>query len=310
MFRALGPSRLKSLKSQFFHNKTLLFLLSAAASLNLSVICNRLKYFPEVDLKTMGKRGPKKLTNTQGGGGPNLKSVLRHEHLKNLALWSSTGDTPIPSLASLLGRRLAADTESTGITTDPDLVSCQRCETILKPGFNCNVRIEKVSANVKKKRNRCKKSNNICFPQNNVVYHCNFCSHRNLKRGTAKGQMKELYPFNPKTARSSRPKIKKEMTMPQEIQSNMLSSPERSVKDQVEENSVGDTPKPMMLTLERDRRIRKPKSKKPIEPQSVPEKTVGGSNKRKRKSPWTSMKEIAETNKSSKAGNFKIPFLL
>ena len=98
--------------------------------------------------------------------------------------------------------------------------------------------------------------------------------------------------------------------MPQEIQSNMLSSPERSVKDQVEENSVGDTPKPMMLTLERDRRIRKPKSKKPIEPQSVPEKTVGGSNKRKRKSPWTSMKEIAETNKSSKAGNFKIPFLL
>jgi hypothetical protein len=122
--------------------------------------------------------------------------------------------------------------------------------------------------------------------------------------------MKELYPFKPKTARSSRPKIKKEMTMPQEIQSNMLSSPERSVKDQVEEKSVGDTPKPMMLTLERDRRIRKPKSKKPSEPQSVPEKTVGGSNKRKRKSPWTSMKEIAETNKSSKAGNFKIPFLL
>lgn len=183
-----------------------------------------------------------------------------------------------------------------------------RCETILKPGFNCNVRIEKVSAN-KKKRNRCKKSN-ICLPQNNVVYHCNFCSHRNLKRGTAKGQMKEIYPFKPKTARSLRPKIKKEMTVPQEIQSSRLSSPETSVKDQVEENSVGDTPKPMMLTLERDRRIRKPKSKKPIEPESsVPEKTVGGSNKRKRKS-WTSMKEIAETNKSSKPGNLKIPFLL
>ncbi|CAL9223968.1 unnamed protein product [Arabidopsis halleri] len=255
----------------------------------------------------MGKRGAKKLTNTQGG--PNLKSVLRHEHLKNLALWSSTGDTPIPSLASLLGRRLASDTETTGIATDPDLVSCQRCETILKPGFNCNVRIEKVSAN-KKKRNRCKKSN-ICLPQNNVVYNCNFCSHRNLKRGTAKGQMKEIYPFKPKTPRSLRPKIKKEMTVPQEIQSSMLSSPERSVKDQLEESSVvKNTPKPMMLTLERDRRIRKPKSKKPIDSgNSVPEKTVGGSNKRKRNS-WTSMKEIAETNKSSKAGNLKIPFLL
>ncbi|XP_019087265.1 PREDICTED: uncharacterized protein LOC104720941 [Camelina sativa] len=129
----------------------------------------------------MGKRGAKKLTNTQGGG-PNLKSVLRHDHLKNLALWSSAGDTPIPSLASLFGRRLAADIDSTGIATDPDLVSCQRCEIILKPGFNCNVRIEKVS------------------------------SKQNQRR-TAKGQMKEIYPFKPK---APRPKINQEMTvMPQ-----------------------------------------------------------------------------------------------
>ncbi|XP_010436074.1 PREDICTED: uncharacterized protein LOC104719795 [Camelina sativa] len=247
----------------------------------------------------MGKRGAKKLTNTQGGG-PNLKSVLRHDHLKNLALWSSAGDTPIPSLASLFGRRLAADIETTGIATDPDLVSCQRCETILKPGVNCNVRIEKVSSKQKKKRTRCKKSN-ICLPQNNVVYHCNFCSHRNLKRGTAKGQMKEIYPFKPKAPRPSRPnKINEEMP-----QSNMLSSPVRSEKDQVEEVN---TPKPMMLTLDRDKRIRKSKSKKPIEPQSVAEKTVGGSNKRKRNS-WTGMKEVAETNKSSRT-NLKIPFLL
>ncbi|EOA17291.1 hypothetical protein CARUB_v10005563mg [Capsella rubella] len=254
----------------------------------------------------MGKRGAKKLTNTQGG--PNLKSVLRHEHLKNLALWSSAGDTPIPSLASLFGRCLAADIETTGIAPDPDLVSCQRCETILKPGFNCNVRIEKVSAK-QKKRTRCKKSN-ICLPQNNVVYHCNFCSHRNLKRGTAKGQMKEIYPFKPKAPRPTRPKINKETTtVPQEIQSNMLSSPVRSEKDQVEEeNGVANTPKPMMLTLDRGKRIRKSKSKKPVEPESVAEKTVGGSNKRKRNS-WTSVKEIAETNKSSRT-NFKIPFLL
>ncbi|XP_010446574.1 PREDICTED: uncharacterized protein LOC104729334 [Camelina sativa] len=248
----------------------------------------------------MGKGGAKKHTNTQGGGGgPNLKSVLRHDHLKNLALWSSAGDTPIPSLASLFGRRLAA-------ATDPDLVvSCQRCETILKPGFNCDVRIDKVSSKQKKKgRTRCNKSN-ICLPQNNVVYHCNFCSHRNLKRGTVKGQMKEIYPFKQKAPRPN--KINQEMTvMPQ---SNMLSSsPVRSVeKDQVEEVN---TPKPpMMLTLDRDKRIRKSKSKKPIESQSVAEKTVGGSNQRKIK-PWTGMKEIAETNKTSSRTNLRIPFLL
>ncbi|KAL1188910.1 hypothetical protein V5N11_015906 [Cardamine amara subsp. amara] len=253
----------------------------------------------------MGKRGAKKLPSSQGG--PNIKSVLRHEHLKNLALWSSTGDTPIPSLASLFGRSFAADAEATGIAINPDLVSCQRCETILKPGFNCNVRIEKAST--KKKQSRFKKYNNISLPQNNVVYNCNFCSHRNLKRGTSKGQMKEIYPSKPKTPR----KIKKEMMMkmPEETLSSMcVSSPERSVKDdQVEENSVVNTPKPMMLTLERDKRIRKSKSKKPIESESVAEKTVGGSNKRKRKS-WTSIKEMAEANKSFRGVNYNIPFHL
>ncbi|EOA36225.1 hypothetical protein CARUB_v10010175mg [Capsella rubella] len=230
-------------------------------------------------VKKMGKRGAKKLTNTQGG--PNLRYVLRHEHLKNLALWSFAGDTPIPSLASLFGRRLAANIETTGIAPNPDLVSCQRCETNLKPGFSCNVRVEKVS--VKQKKHT---KSNLCLTQNNVVYHCNFCYHRNLKRGTAKGH--------------TRPKINKEMTtMPQEIQSNMLSSPVRSEKDQVEENGVVNTPKPMMLTLDRDKRIRKSKSKKPVEPESVAEKTVGESSKRKR---------IRLTNKSSRT-NLKIPFL-
>ncbi|CAA7033985.1 unnamed protein product [Microthlaspi erraticum] len=244
----------------------------------------------------MAKRGAKNLTRAQGG--PNLKSVLRHDHLKNLALWSVAGDTPLPPVATLLGRLLAAEGEASGIAPDPDLVSCQRCETILQPGFNCKVRIDKVSAKKKKK----KKPNIVVLPQNNVVYYCSFCSHRNLKRGTSRGQMKEICPPKPKAPK----KMKKAMTMMrQETQSNMLSSPERSGKDQVE-TSVVDTPKPM-LTLERDKRIRRSKSKKPMEPESVPEKkatVVGGSDNRKRKS-WTSMKEIAETNKS-----FKIPFRL
>ncbi|KAL1193023.1 hypothetical protein V5N11_026073 [Cardamine amara subsp. amara] len=251
----------------------------------------------------MGKRGAKKLPSSQGG--PNIKSVLRHEHLKNLALWSSTGDTPIPSLASLFGRSFAADAEATGIAINPDLVSCQRCETILQPGFNCNVRIEKAST--KKKQNRFKKyNNNISLPQNNVVYNCNFCSHRNLKRGTSKGQMKEIYPSKPKASR----KIKKEMMkMAEETQNSMCLSPERSKKDQVEESCVVDTPKPMMLTLQRDKRIRKSKCKKPIESESGAEKTVGGSSKRKRKS-WTSIKEMAEANKSFRGVNYNIPFHL
>uniref|UniRef100_A0A1J3FW38 Uncharacterized protein n=1 Tax=Noccaea caerulescens TaxID=107243 RepID=A0A1J3FW38_NOCCA len=243
----------------------------------------------------MGKRGAKNLTRAQGG--PNLKSVLRHDHLKNLALWSVAGDTPIPPIATLFGRLLAAETEASGIAPDPDLFSCQWCETILQPGFNCRVRIEKVSAKMKKKHGRFKKPNIVVLPQNNVVYYCSFCSHRNLKRGTSRGQMKEIYPPKPKTPK----KIKKEkMMMSQETQkSNMLSSPERSEKDEVE-NSVVDTPKPM-LTLERDKRIRRSKSKKPMVPESVPEKTTvgGGSNNRKRKA-LTSMKEK----------NFKIPFRL
>ncbi|KAJ0260627.1 hypothetical protein HA466_0068050 [Hirschfeldia incana] len=265
----------------------------------------------------MGKRGGNnKLTKAQGG--PNLKSVLRHDHLKNLALWSTGGDTPIPSLATLFGRRLAADGEASDIPHDPDLFSCQRCETVLQPGFNCNVRIEKVSA-TKKKHMRFKKKPNMFLPQNNVVYYCNFCSHRNLKRGTNKGQMKDIYPPKPKTTRP-RPKIDKETMMvvvPQETQSNTLpSSPERGV--QVENNGVVEnTPKPI-LTLEREKRLRKSKSKKPIEPESFSEKNAtvgggGGSNKRKRKA-WTSMKDLSETtttNKSSSSSvNFRIPFQL
>ncbi|KAG2307860.1 hypothetical protein Bca4012_083165 [Brassica carinata] len=263
----------------------------------------------------MGKRGANKLT--KGQGGPNLKSVLRHDHLKNLALWSTGGDTPVPSLATLFGRRLAADGEASDISHDPDLFSCQRCETVLQPGFNCNVRIEKVSANKKKHmRRRYKKKPNMFLPQNNVVYYCNFCSHRNLKRGTTNGQMKEMYPPKPKTTRP-RPKIEKEMmvVVPQEIQSNILlpSSPERRCNEN--DSVVENTPKPM-LTLEREKRIRKSKSKKPVEPESVPEKKAtvggrgGGSNKRKRKA-WTSMSETTTTNKSSsRPVNFKIPFQL
>ncbi|XVF10609.1 hypothetical protein REPUB_Repub07fG0197300 [Reevesia pubescens] len=118
------------------------------------------------------------------GGSTNVKAVLKHEHLQNLAIWAS-GEASIPSLASFFGHRLAADGEASAIPPDPSFFPCQRCETILQSGFNWTVRIEKNQA---KARHRHKKPH--ILTQNSVVYNCHICSHRNLKRVTPKGHMK------------------------------------------------------------------------------------------------------------------------
>ncbi|KAF8379502.1 hypothetical protein HHK36_028938 [Tetracentron sinense] len=135
------------------------------------------------------------------GSSNNFKSVLKMQHLQNLAVWAG-GEGAVPSLAAFLGHRLAACSEATGIPLDPSLFPCQRCETILQPGHNCTVRIETNKAKVQR---RCKKSKNPT--QNNVVYTCHFCSHRNLKRGTPKGYMKELYSSLRKSALELNPII-------------------------------------------------------------------------------------------------------
>ncbi|XP_018625730.1 uncharacterized protein [Nicotiana tomentosiformis] len=70
------------------------------------------------------------------------------------------------------------------------------CESILQVGYNCTARIKKKKRNA---RNRRKKPG---IPtKNSVVYECHFCSHRNLKRGTPRGYMKELYPAKITTLR-------------------------------------------------------------------------------------------------------------
>lgn len=127
-----------------------------------------------------GKIKTKPITNT--------KSHLRIEHLKKLAVWAIT-DPSIPSLAAFYGHHLATVSEAAGVPPDPSLVTCQRCETILHPGFNSTVRIEK---NRSKVRHRHKKFGSVA--QNNAVYKCHFCSHHNLKRGTAKGHLKKNMP--------------------------------------------------------------------------------------------------------------------
>ncbi|KAI3978216.1 hypothetical protein MKX01_013053 [Papaver californicum] len=111
------------------------------------------------------------------------RSILKTKHLEKLALWA--GDTvSIRSLAALFGQRLSSSYESMGSPIDSSLFLCQR--------------IEKNGSKKKKQR----RENSSVLSQNTVVYTCNFCSHRNLKRGTSKNHMKEILPPRLKQVKS------------------------------------------------------------------------------------------------------------
>ncbi|PQP99972.1 uncharacterized protein Pyn_25640 [Prunus yedoensis var. nudiflora] len=141
------------------------------------------------------------LTGKKQTKGPavNAKSALKLEHLQRLAVWAG-GEASVPSLGAFFAHTLASAQEALGVPPDPSLFPCQRCETILQPGLNCTVRIEK---NRSKKRRKSKKPTS--FSQNNVVYTCHFCSHRNLKRGTPRGHMKVICPTKTKTTSKLKP---------------------------------------------------------------------------------------------------------
>ncbi|KAL6280390.1 hypothetical protein ACE6H2_017271 [Prunus campanulata] len=141
------------------------------------------------------------LTGKKQTKGPavNAKSALKLEHLQRLAVWAG-GEASVPSLGAFFAHTLASAQEALGVPPDPSLFTCQRCETILQPGLNCTVRIEK---NRSKKRRKSKKPTS--FSQNNVVYTCHFCSHRNLKRGTPHGHMKVICPTKTKTTSKLKP---------------------------------------------------------------------------------------------------------
>ncbi|XWS48925.1 hypothetical protein CRYUN_Cryun13aG0119000 [Craigia yunnanensis] len=254
------------------------------------------------------------------GGSSNIKAILKHEHLQNLAVWAS-GEASIPSLASFFGNRLAADGEATAIPPDTSFFPCQRCETILQPGFNCMVRIEKNRA---KARHRHKKPH--ILTQNSVVYNCHFCSHRNLKRGTPKGHMKEMYP--PKLRASSIPKavksrLEKSITSSGKETSNddlnkvdVTSSPAIAAENPTTDGLVTPLVRGRTLLDEKKRNRNKSGSKRPAESENNPttpdaEKTIGASSERRRKS-WMSLTEIVESgeDKNSNTPNSIIPFLL
>ncbi|VAI69290.1 unnamed protein product [Triticum turgidum subsp. durum] len=111
-------------------------------------------------------------------------SLLRVQHLQRLGAWAS-GEVGVGSIGALLGRRLATNAEAAGIPIGASTFLCQRCESILQPGFNCTIRIK----NNKRNGKRRKKSNP---GQNSVVYACHFCGDENLIRGSGKGIVKGL----------------------------------------------------------------------------------------------------------------------
>lgn len=55
----------------------------------------------------------------------NVKSILKLEHLRNLAVWAS-GEASIPSLGAFYGQCLASGEEAMGVPPDSSLITCQR----------------------------------------------------------------------------------------------------------------------------------------------------------------------------------------
>nr|GMD81390.1 Ribonuclease P protein component 4 like [Ipomoea batatas] len=291
---------------------------------------------------TLGSITPRQKPKGNKQSHVNAKLMLKLEHIKNLAVWAS-GEASIPSLGAFFGNRLAASSEALGLPPEPSLFSCQRCESVLQPGYNCTVRVEKNDA---KARRRNKKPRNS--PQNYVVYNCQFCSHRNLRRGTARGYLKQICPpkDRPSTKiehpKSSTTKSSEPMTCPpKDRPSTKVEHPKSSTTKSSEPMTVaasnnkdskidivtsseivqGDhfavpadepsTPSLRMdISLLDSKRKRRNKSglKKPVESESISTATdvdqaICTSNKRKRKS-WVTLKEMAKSSGQDKSTQF------
>ncbi|KAI3468808.1 hypothetical protein Pfo_025471 [Paulownia fortunei] len=286
-----------------------------------------------------GKGGKKKGLNATPGSQPRVSMTLREEssgkkqgnvnaktmckldHLKNLAVWAAA-EASVPSLGAFFGERLAATTEVLGLRPDPSLFVCERCESILQPGHNCTVRIEK---NKSKMRHRRKKSH--LATQNNVVYRCHFCSHRNLMRGTPKGYVKEICPPQAKPPSKLEhaqsfvekcPSLAKATSIAKVNTVDTVALP--TVDGLILETSCPATPLPtttLSLLDSKRRKRNKSGAKKVVEPETSStaadaEKSTHASIKRRKKS-WTSLKEIAESSGhdiSKKLTNLTIPFFI
>ncbi|XP_076953238.1 uncharacterized protein LOC143627257 [Bidens hawaiensis] len=224
----------------------------------------------------------------------NTKSSLKLQHIKNLAMWASQ-DTVIPSLGAFFGHHLATSSESIGAPVDPSLFTCQRCESILHPGSNCTIRIEK---NNVRTRHIGKKTTHQ--PQNNIVYTCHFCSHRNIKRGTPRNTSQPKVKPHPKSNNQ-----RTNSTIANTIAASpgpTTDGPHRDKMGIVEIKSPDRTgtgasgpttplTKPTMTLLESLMKKRKRSgAKKKVVPESTP--VVEKSSNRRRRKSWTSLSEI------------------
>ncbi|CAL9080279.1 unnamed protein product [Musa acuminata var. zebrina] len=257
-----------------------------------------------------------------------VSSILRMQHLQRLATWASK-EARVAPLAAFLGERLASKAEASGIPLDPSTLLCERCETILQPGNSCSVRIEKVT---NKRRRRVNKSR---FPrQNNVIYTCHFCSHRNLKPGTAKGHVHALLDAHPghTSSRSNSYGPMSEIKGDSGVATKVLQhdAAAGSVEPELNSglNSSGpDTNAaagsvatkspvtPLMKLINKSKKKRK-KADDSTTNNSLATadsgRAIGGSSKRRRKG-WSSLKEIVESSESKNdrsISNLAIPFLL
>ncbi|KAH6761532.1 hypothetical protein C2S52_018965 [Perilla frutescens var. hirtella] len=241
----------------------------------------------------MGGAGGKKPGGMKHGN-VNAKSMCKIDHLKNLALWAAA-EASVPSLGAFFGERLAATSEALGLRADPSLFVCERCESILLPGNNCTVRIEK---NKSKGRRRRNKSNTKA--QNYVVYRCHSCSHQNMMRGTPNGHVKEICPPKPKPALKLKKARETAMTTEHEkVDSDAL----LPLDGQNLETSSPATPLPetgLSLLDSKRRKRNRSCAKKVAEPQISStavdsEKSIQSSSKRRKKS-WTSLKQIVDSS--------------
>lgn len=271
-------------------------------------------------------------------------SMLKMEHLQKLATWAG-GEANVPPLGALFGRQLASNAEAEGVALKTFL--CERCESVLQPGFNCTIRIEK---NMKKKRRRNKSQSHIPS-QNNVVYKCHFCSHPNSMRGTQKGYVKDLLRSRPDANSNVQPSgkvistcekkkicslnkvagnFKNELDEKKILNQNAASLP--SVTDSiteltcqiprdadVEQISVEKSPvTPLLKLLDSSKKKRKARPTHGTDDGTGSAtlnsgEGTGGSSRRKRKGGWSSLKKIAESNEAGSSrtiSNFVIPLVL
>ena len=160
------------------------------------------------------------------------------------------------------------------------------------------------------------------------MYKCHFCSHQNLKRGTAKGHLKKICPTKDKSSLESTPPTKPIRHESSKLEKHVVSKDETGEKDVFASKVVvkdvpnlngSETPpnKSTPPLLEgKKRRRNSSTSKSAIETPSMSARvdvtrTQSTSTKRRKKS-WTSLKEIAQSKErdNSRVASLAIPFFL